>query len=610
MKSKGLTGEPKVTLGILLLILLTNLLYSNILDAPFVFDDASAIKEKDVIRDIQQTFGNISNNRYIIDITFALNYAAGSLNPFGYHLVNNMIHAINAILVFFFIRLTLETPFFKKRDIVPRLSNFHLPFFSALFFATHPIQTQAVTYIAQRSTSMATMFYLLSLISYAKWRSQTLKKPVALKHMHLYILSIIFAAFAMKTKEIAFTLPAVAILYEFLFFSKAPADTRNSHSVLRRLLFLIPLILTMLIIPLSFLNLNAPAESLAQDLDLRSRETTAISRETYLFTEFRVIMTYLKLLFFPVGQSIDHTYALFYSFFEYPVLLSFTFLFLLFCSSIYLICYSGLSRTSLFNRTSRLIAFGILWFFVTLSVESSIIPIRDVMVEHRLYLPSIGIVVAFLAFTNYLVENKNLRTGLLIALIAILSINTYSRNNIWKNPESLWSDVLAKAPDNARAHNNLGVVFKDRGEFAKAIEHFNKSLTGDRNYTAVYFNLGDIQYRLGNHENAVSYLTTALTSNPDRQLHLDILNKLGRTYSAAGDTKKAIQTFQRAIQVMPSAIAPYNNLAVQYIRTGQFDLAIEVLQKALTIREEPYLLSNLSIAYSKKNNDTKISEKQ
>ena len=244
--------------------------------------------------------------------------------------------------------------------------------------------------------------------------------------------------------------------------------------------------------------------------------------------------------------------------------------------------------------------FGIFWFFITLSVESSLIPIRHVIVEHRLYLPSIGFFIAAVLSVDYFFSNMRLKIVLMAAIVLALSVGAYNRNTVWEDPQKLWEDVIAKAPNNARAYNNLGVELKNKGEFDKAIEQFEKALRADKNYTTVFFNLGYVHYRLGNYENSVAYLRQALTGDLTLQLHLGILNKLGMAYSAMGQTEDAINAFKEAIKISPLSVAPYNNLGVQYIKAGRFDLAIDILEKAVKIRDEPYLRSNLSIAYAAK----------
>jgi tetratricopeptide (TPR) repeat protein len=284
------------------------------------------------------------------------------------------------------------------------------------------------------------------------------------------------------------------------------------------------------------------------------------------------------------------------------VFLSFFCLLSMFIIAVYLLYKSRITHQAL-----RLIAFGIFWFFITLSVESSIIPIRDVIVEHRLYLPSIGFFIASVALVDYLLPHTRIKIALITVIVVLLSIGTYTRNTIWKDPQTLWEDVIAKAPNNSRAYNNLGVVYKERGEFDKSIEQFEKSLRANRDYTAVYYNLGDVQYRLGNYENAVAYLKQALTGKLNPQLQLDILNKLGRTYSAMGKTEKAIETFEKAVKIFPSSIVLLNNLGVQYIKNDQTNSAIEIYEKAIKIEEKAYLYNNLALACAKKGDIEKSS---
>lgn len=620
-----------IFLGILIMTLLGAVLYSNILHAPFVFDDYSSIVDNDTIKNIKASLNGISNSRYLTSLSFALNYATGGLKPFGYHLINNFIHIVNALLVYYLVILTFRTPHVANT----KLSTQFIAFSSAFIFISHPIQTQAVTYIAQRAASMATMFYLLSLVMYIKWRliidqkSEFRNQNLKLHAMcyTLYAISFISAVLAMKTKEIAFTLPVVIVLYELSFFSVSPnsdlpqADrTPNS----KRFLYLLPILLTMLIIPLSILNLEGSVADIAEHIDMQSKETDRIARADYLFTQFRVIVTYLRLLIFPVNQNLDYRYPVYNSFLNPQVFLPFLFLLLIFGIAVYLFYRSRfMVHSSSFIAHSkesmnyeppamsyeRLIAFGIFWFFITLSVESSIIPIKDVIVEHRLYLPSIGFFIASVSFVDYLLSNRQVKIGLMIVIVVLLSVGTYNRNIIWKNEQTLWEDVIAKTPNNSRAHNELGAVFRDQGKYDKAIEQFEKALKINSNYAFIYYNLGDIQYRLGNYENALAYFKKARKLELTQQLHMDILNSLGMTYSEMGDNEKAITAFKEALQVFPLSIIPYNNLGRQYIKMGKFDLAIDILEKGLGIREEPYLRYNHSLAQAKKMQRDKNNEK-
>jgi Tfp pilus assembly protein PilF/flagellar biogenesis protein FliO len=576
-----------IILGILGIFFLGLAIYSNVLHAPFVYDDKGAITENEKINSLSESFTNLSNNRYVGFLSFAFNYSVGGVNVFGYHILNNLIHIINAILVYYFIILIFKTP--KMRD--SPLSKEFIAFSTSFIFIAHPLQTQAVTYITQRFTSLTTMFYLIAAVFYLKARLSSKSNESRqffpnLKFLASYLISFISAILAMKTKEIALTLPFAIVMCELYFFG---LDNKK----LRRFAYLLPMLMTLLIIPLGTLKFKESLGDIAADVDYVSRETANISRTDYLISQFRVIITYLRLLFFPVNQNLDYDYPIYKTIFSFDIFLSL--IVILFIIAIAIWTY----------KRAKLVSFGIAWFFLTLSVESGIIPIRDLINEHRVYLPSIGFFVTCVAAFDQTLLSRKIKIGLVVILVSILSLCTYSRNNIWRDPQILWEDVIAKAPNNSRAYNNLGVVFKERKEFKRAIEQFEKSLRANRNYTAVYYNLGDVQYRLGNYENAIVYLKQALTGKLDPQLHLDILNKLGRTYSAMGQTKKAIETFEEAIKLFPSSVVLLNNLGVQYVKNNQIDSAIKIFEKAIKIRGEKYLLDNLALAYTKKGDEEK-----
>jgi len=613
-----------IFLGILSVVLLGVILYSNILHAPFVFDDHGSIVEDDITKNINTAFKNISNSRYLTQLSFSLNYVIGGLRPFGYHLINNIIHVINATLVYYLVVLTFRTPFFRTcyaSRLTPDTSHYFIAFSSAFIFVAHPIQTQAVTYIVQRATSMATMFYLISLIMYIKFRIQDTgfriqdgtsnnqaASPITYRFAPFfsYSVSVLCAILAMKTKEIAFTLPIIILIYEFSFFDK-PLNSVRRIRKFKRFLYLIPIILTMLIIPLSMLNVKGPIAIIVQDIDILSRETPDISRADYLLTQLRVIMTYLRLLVFPVDQSLDYRYPVYHSFFNMHVFLSFLFILSMIGIAIYLFSRSRISLRGAQSPDSRflspnfrLISFGIIWFFLTLSVESSIVPIKDVIVEHRLYLPSIGFFIGCISFLDWMINQHRLKIIVIIIIVACLSVSTYARNTLWKDPQKLWEDVIEKAPNNVRAYNEIGAIFRDEGKYAQAMEQFEKALKINKNYAVTYYNIGYIQYKLGTYENALTYFREALRFQLTAQLHMDIYNSIGITYSEMGNDTDAVQAFKKAVGILPGSIIPYNNLGRQYSKMGKFDQAIEIFEKGLRIREEPHLRSNLSIAFDKK----------
>ncbi|MBM4144886.1 MAG: tetratricopeptide repeat protein [Nitrospira sp.] len=393
----------------------------------------------------------------------------------------------------------------------------------------------------------------------------------------------------MKTKEIAFTLPFAILLCEIYFFD-------NKRKIKQRIIYIIPLFLTLLIIPLSMLDVTASksVDEIAENFDNITKDTgVTLTRAEYLYTQFRVITTYLRLLVLPVRQHLDYDYSVSRTFFSVDVIMSFAFLALLFASALLLF------------KKYRLMSFGIVWFFLTLTVESSIIPIRDVILEHRVYLPSIGFFLALTAFFDKTISVQKVKITVIAALVLILSVFTYQRNTAWASEESLWMDVIAKAPNNARAYASLGIVYKKRGEHDKAIELFEKAMSFGQAYPEIFLHLGDISFDRKDYDKAIVYLEAALKSDFSRKVRLDTLNKLGRTYGKLGENEKAAEAFKEAIRLYPDATAPYNNLGVLYLRTGQLDRAIDVFERALRIKEDKDVYYNLAVAHREKGDTAK-----
>jgi protein O-mannosyl-transferase len=168
-----------------------------------------------------------------------------------------------------------------------------------------------------------------------------------------------------------------------------------------------------------------------------------------------------------------------------------------------------------------LISFGILWFFLALSVESSLIPIIDTIFEHRLYLPSFGAAAAFGTAFFMLAEKFCRSIGdklpLLVAAMLLLSFSlaTIQRNQVWGNDIRLWEDVVRKSPQKGRPHNELGFALENAGRRAEAVEAFHRALAVDPYYYRAYYNLGELYLVSGRPDAAVPMLERVITLKPE-----------------------------------------------------------------------------------------------
>lgn len=590
--------RSKMVVHIFLVVIVGLIAYSNTFQVPFAFDDTNSIVKNPVITSLDNFLsssqGYTYNPRRVVGyFSFALNYYFGELEVTGYHVVNLAIHIINALLIYALVILTFKTPYMWS------LPNHDSPsekgggeggliaLFSALLFVAHPIQTQAVTYVVQRLTSLATMFYLISVVMYVKGRIMIQNAEVAAEKTGLsttgpsifyFISSVIAAVIAMKTKEIAFTLPIIIILYDFTFFGS---------SLKKKLLFLLPLLLTLAIVPISLVETGKPLGDLLSDLAEGTKVQTDIPRWDYLMTQLRVITTYIRLLFFPAGQNLDYDYPIYHSLFTPSVFLSFLFLTSIFGLTAYLLYKARAGSTIPYASYYRLIGFGGVWFFFTLSVESSIIPIVDVIFEHRLYLPSVG---AFTAITASLFFVKDrlkyklpqIRTAFLPAffvLIIVLAGTTYARNIIWRDGITLWNDVVQKSPFKARAYDSRGLSFFEMGQRNNAITDFNKAIALNPNWYEPYINRGFTYSEMGQLEKALEDFDKAITACPRCA---QAYNNKGMIYGKAGLLDKAIEQFSRALDIMPDSLI-YANRGLAYYRLGENERALEDLNKAIAL---------------------------
>jgi tetratricopeptide (TPR) repeat protein len=535
---------------IVLLVSLGIFSYSNTLDVPFHLDDWGCICNNPVIKDLgyltdlsgaegldlTENVSRSLRSRRLGYLSFALNHRLHGLDVRGYHLVNLSIHVTNAVLVYCLLLLAFRTPFLEGSRL--REYSGGIAFFSALVFLSHPVQTQAVTYIIQRFASLAAFFYLLSLVAYIKSRLSKGRSS----RIFLYGVSILSAVCAMKTKENAFTLPVLVALFEFSFMSAGAG---------KRALLLLPLMLTMLIVPLSLMDPGAP---LGEALSDATRLQEEITRGDYLVTEFRVVGTYLRLLVLPVNQNLDYDYPLQGSFLEPEVFLSFLLHLSLLGVGMYL-----LNRSRRGEPALRLVSFGIFWFFITLSVESSIIPITDVIFEHRMYLPSVGVFTALTVAVFYAIgtggtarcENERAPTlqmptrcgpcppwrvraavwGLVL-LCVIFSGASYARNDVWRSGTRLWEDVVEKSPLKARGHSNLGREYLIGGLTERAMSQFGVALKLDPEKASAKRGLAFGYKAQGRYEEAAREFRAALRLEPDSagaRMGLDaVLEKMDR----------------------------------------------------------------------------------
>lgn len=549
-------------LMVLLLVCFGFLIYSNTLRGPFTFDDVRNIQNNPHIRLTRLWPADLMRaairspipSRPVANISFALNYYFHRYDVLGYHLVNIIIHITTGILLYFFSRTTLAMPSLRSNYANCKW----IPFFTASVWLVHPIHTQSVSYIVQRMNSMAAMFYILSILSYARARLAVGKN----KKLMLFAVCTFSGILGFGSKEIAASLPFFIFLYEWYFFRDLSRAWLKRH--FRSFAAIVVLLCVM-----AYIYVGAgPAGGLLSDYD--KLEFTLKQR---VLTEFRVVTYYINLLMFPHYSRfhLDYDFPLSYSLFEpMSTLLS-------------MMGIAGLAFLSFYlAKKERLISFCILWFLGNLAIESSVIPL-ELIYEYRTYLPSMLLSLMMVTLIYRCINKKWVVVPALIAVMAVGAGWTYKRNHAWSDEIILWSDNVTKSPLKARPRNQLGLALARQGRFDEAIEHYGEALRIEPDYVDAHNNLGAALAAQDRFEEAIKHYSKALAIKPDfAPAHSNLAGML----VAKGRFEEAVDHCSYALKINPHHAKMHCTLATAFAGLGRFEDAVRHFSEAVRIRPD------------------------
>ncbi len=584
-----------VVFSIIALSIIIFSIYWNSLDGSWHFDDIPNITDNHSLHLDKLSWNGIKRAlfsdqrdpgrlyRPISCLSFALNYYIGGLDVFGYHLVNILIHLFTSIFLFLFIYHTLNLP---SLQIKYASKSYPVAILATMLWAINPIQTQAVTYIVQRMTSLAGMFYIMGMYFYLKHRTAVNKGD----KIFFIILCFLTFVMALGSKENALMLPISLLLYEVIVIQKEISEYFKKNI---KILFIVSGVLLFLCLIYLLLK-DEPFFSFLSGY--RNRPFTLIER---LLTEPRIIIFYISLLVYPMGRlSIAHSIQISTSPFN-PIS---TFLSILFIigSIVYLIFRA---------RKYPLLSFCYLFFFLNHVIESSILPL-ELIFEHRNYVPSmmffVPIAVGFCNLIERYALKRTMKTMIAVFIIFLLigfGHTTFIRNLTWKSWKSLWMDASRKAPDQFRVHHNLGTYYQEQGLIEEAISEFNKALRSPgihRNNEVIVslYQLGKLYYDDEDLEMAEFYLQKAVSI---KQNFSHALITLAAIYDKKGKTDLANQYIAKAFKSDPFNPAINLNMGLHHLKNGRPDEAISHFVVSFNERDlkgKAYLY--LGIAYRQK----------
>ncbi len=533
------------------------LAFGNGLGAPFLFDDVAAVLTNPTIRELGSwsvlqppADGGTTTGRPIVNLTYALNFAAGGEAPRGYHVFNILLHAASALLVAGLVRRTLVLRNSASNAVEP-IPAATIAWLAALLWALHPLQTETVTGIAQRTEGLGGFFVLATL--YAFVRAATTPTPAGKRRWP--IAAVAACALGMGSKEIAVTAPLLALLYDRAFLAGSFAAAWRA----RRGLYLGLIATTG--IALALLAAGGGSRGVAAGFGL------GISSWDYLLTQAQALVMYLQLAVWPHPLVLDYGREIVSGpaavWWQGPVVL------MLLGGTVWALV-----------RRPRLGFLGA-WFFGLLAPSSSFVPlVTQTMAEHRMYLPLLPLAVLAAWGIGRCAPAVAVAAG--FAAASALGLASHARNELYLDPVRIWQDTTAKRPNNARAHNNLGWSFQQQGRHELADPAFARALALAPDYVSAHYNRGVAALQQGKLETAATHLADAVRLAP---AHADAHLNLGTALVRLRREAEALPHFEAALRLRPGADAHYNR-GIALAGLGRAAEAEQAWQAALRLEPD------------------------
>jgi tetratricopeptide (TPR) repeat protein len=545
------------------LALLCAATYHNTFHVPFIFDDLASIRQNPAIRRLWPLSGVIASDlpmlvgRPLISLSLAVNYAIGGYDVMGWHLFNLTIHFLNALLVFGVVRRAQGS---KPSDQDGPSRTLWVAYAVAVLWMLHPLVTESVTYVLQRTELLMALFLLLTLYCFTRG----IESP----HKVVWFGAVIMACtLGMGTKEVMVVTPVLVLTYDSIFVA------RSWRAALRERRELYAGLIASWVVLASLL--------MTTNLKVKSGLTVdTLSAWSYFKMQWTVVAHYLRLAVWPQGLVLDYS--------DWPrktalavALPSAGLLAALLAGTVWAI------------RRRWWWGFWSAWFFLLLGPTSSFLPLpTEPATERRMYLPLVAVIAVVLGGGDRLCRNlwarlgwpDHVRTwlqaGLVMGLTLALGLATVQRNAQYHSAESIWADVVAKYPDSYRGHANLGLALLDDDRPKEAIPHFIDALLIDPNEPDLRCNLASALAMSGATNQAIAELQETLRHAPN---HAPAHGILADMLAGRGDQQAALEHYAAALAINPDEQTARFNLAQLLTRMGEREGAITQFREVLRL---------------------------
>ncbi|MEP6536414.1 MAG: hypothetical protein ABJF23_13900 [Bryobacteraceae bacterium] len=533
------SNNPKwwhYALGILAVFLIAFEVYGPALNGPFVYDDVYLPFMNALYLDKPLTFW--ANVRPLLMASYWMNYQSSGIEPYAYHWLNVALHALNSILAYLVVRkfLTLAGESGWMRET--------LAIFAGGLFLLHPVQTESVAYVASRSEAMSILFFL------GAWAVFLYRKKTAISVPTVIAVLVLFGL-ACLTKEHTTVLPALLLMTDYYW---------NPGGIKRNWKLYAPI------------GIGAVLGVAAVATVLKSSPSAGFALKDlnwyqYLFTQFRAIWMYMRMYVLPVGLNIDHDFPISRTILDRGAIG-------------YLIGLLLLAAAAWkYRREYPLASYGFFGFLILLAPTSSVVPIQDVLVEHRLYLPFVCLLLITVEFLRRWKVGRGAMIATLGAVLAVAGTLSYQRNELWGNPGALWQDAVDKSPNKARPHFQLAYAQMQTGQCQAAIKNYeivSKLQPPDQSLLVDWALAEDCALQP---DAAIARMKQAAQMTPTAHVY----SLIGMMYGKQGRVPESLDALAAAEKLDPKYEMIFVYRGNDYLTTRNFSGAAAEFQHAISI---------------------------
>ncbi|MFH1321421.1 MAG: tetratricopeptide repeat protein [Bacteroidota bacterium] len=557
----------KTYLYVCLILLFTFIVFFPSINCELTnWDDGWMVTNNPLIRSLSPAniyklfFGKIYMFNYqpMVFLSFAIEYHFFDLNPQIFHFTNILLHLLNVLLVFIFIRSISN-----KQDVA---------LIAAILFAIHPMRVESVTWITTRRDVLYTFFYLLALIQYVKYiKLETINNQHPISNIQdptssisHYLLALFFFLMSCLSKGMAVSLSLTIVITDYILLRKLSA---------RAILDKIPFFAISLFFGLLAVYATRSHDNISSNNPFHFIEQLQFAGYAILMYLYKFILPVNLSAFYPYPEYQPGALPIYYWAFPLSAL-----------------AVAGFVVYSM--KFTRKIMFGFGFFIATILFVLQLLPVGKVIIADRYsYIPYIGLFYlvgegySYIIHVDSFLSNKhiNIFRALIITIILVFSYLTHNRINVWQNGLILWTDVVEKYPDNAIAYNNRGIAMNQLKDYHGAIRDFEKAIELKPDYPMAYYYRGCAKKEIKDYNYAIQDFTKAIELYPD---YYSAYNSRGLVENYLHEYEAAVEDFSMAIDLKPNEATYYANRGLAKAALKDYSNAIKDLTKAIELKPD------------------------